>query len=303
MNNINAYLLIFIIINDLNMQNNVGLMNFGNTCFMNAGIQLIMAASVLCAQLTSNEVLMNTVLKKYVITIQDYMNVNTKIIGPKILHISYQRMNIRYSGGSQEDTHEFLTYTLDDIISNIRQLKIKEDTTHDRYISSIEKLMTYTLETKVITNDNTKPSITRYRESLLSLPMPETNLTLENCYNSFLSQIDSDKTIEYSLYDLPKYLFISVKRFCYNMNCRGKRQESIEIPFLTDMFGPTYKLKGFVLHMGSANGGHYITYASRKIDETVKWFCYNDNNVSEIDVIVAEQKSKEGYVFLYSHVA
>ena len=277
-------------------------MNFGNTCFMNSGIQLLMSASVLCVHLANNEALMDTKLKKYIKTIRDYMNVNTNILGPKILHVSYKKMNTRYSGGSQEDTQEYLTYILDDIITHVRLLKVKDDTTHDKYISTIEKLMTYTLETKVIKNGESEPSVTRYRESMLNLPMPETNLTLENCYDSFLTQIDSDKIIEYSLHDLPKYLFISVKRFSHDARRRGKRQENIEIPFLTDMFGPTYKLKGFVLHMGSASGGHYVAYASRKIEDDVKWFCYNDNNISEVDAVTVEQKSKEGYVFLYSRV-
>lgn len=291
--------------NDINIQNNVGLLNFGNTCFMNSGIQLLMSASVLCVHLANNDELLDTKLKKYIKTIRDYMNINTKIIGPKILHVSYKKMNTRYSGFSQEDAQEFLTYTLDDIITHVRLLKTDEDTTHDKYISTIEKLMTYTLETSVLTNntsESSKPSITRYREFLLVLPMPETNLTLENCYNSFLTQIDEDKTIKYSLHDLPKYLFISVKRFHYDQQRRGKRQEPIEIPFLTDIFGPTYKLKGFILHMGSVNSGHYVTYASRKIDGEVKWFCYNDNNITEVDAETVVQTSRDGYVFLYSRV-
>lgn len=288
---------------DININNNVGLLNFGNTCFMNSGIQLLLASSVLCVHLISYDELMNTKLKKYIRTIKDYMNVTTKILGPKILYVSYKRLNTRYQGFSQEDAQEFLTYTLDDIITNIKSLKSAEDDiTHDKYISKTEKLMTYVLETNVTTNNSTEPSITRYRESLLILPMPETNLTLENCYNSFLTQVDNDKTIKYSLHDLPKYLFVSIRRFCYKGRQTIKRQEAIEIPFLTDVFGPMYKLKGFILHSGSANSGHYITYASRKIDDTVKWFCYNDNNISEVDATTIEQKSKIAYVFLYSRV-
>lgn len=284
--------------NGININNNVGLMNFGNTCFMNSGIQLIMSAPDLCQHFLNNKELINTKLKKYVKTVADYMNASTGTLGPKILYTSYKKLNTNYRGMSQEDAREFLTYTLDDIITNIREL---EKPQFAQYIENTESLLTYVLETKVTKKNSTEPpSITSYREVLLPLPLPLENLTLENCYKNFVIEDNEENIIEYSLKNLPQYLYVAIKRF----HCDGrrimKRQENVEIPFLTDMFGPIYLLKGFIVHMGSMNSGHYVTYASRVIDSKTVWYLYNDNSVNEIPADVVEQKSKTAYVFLYA---
>ena len=283
--------------NDININNSVGLLNFGNTCFMNSGIQLIMSAPDLCQHFLNNEKLMNTKLKKYIKTIADYMNVTTNTLGPKILYTSYKKLNTRYHGLSQEDAREFLTYTLDDIVTNIREL---EKPQFSQYIENTESLLTYVLETKVTKKNSTEsPSIISYREVLLPLPLPLENLTLENCYKNFTLEDDEEKVIEYSLKNLLKYLYVAVKRFQCDGKRISKRQENVEIPFLTDMFGPIYLLKGFIVHMGSMNSGHYVTYASRTIDSKTTWYLYNDNSVTEISAETIEQKSKIAYVFLY----
>jgi len=284
----------------MDINNNVGLVNFGNTCFLNSSIQLIMNATSLCTHLANTSELLETKLKKYVKTIRDYMNPDTGTMEPKILYVSYKRLNANYSGFSQEDAEEFITYTMDDIISNVRILKFKNNA-HVEFIDKTEKLMTYTLQTKVTyANKPLEPSVTKYRETMLVLPIPINNLTLENCYSAYLTQKDNEKLIEYSMHNHPKYLFVSIKRFINMGRISKKRQESVEIPLETDLFGPKYILKGFVLHSGSMQCGHYIAYGSRMIDSNKKWFCYNDNSVTEASLQIVEQQSKMAYVFLYS---
>jgi len=78
--------------------------------------------------------------------------------------------------------------------------------------------------------------------------------------------------------------------------------KEIEIPFETNCFDEitNYKLKGFIMHSGGVFGGHYYAYGTRKINDEIKWFCYNDTNVTEVTIEQVTVESKKAYLFLYS---
>ena len=101
---------------------------------------------------------------------------------------------------------------------------------------------------------------------------------------------------------MPKYLFVGLKRFKVTQFFIQKITTEVEIPFQTKCFDDktTYKLKGFIIHAGGVMGGHYYSYGSRKIDSETKWFCYNDTNVSEVNMDQVITESKKAYMFLYS---
>ena len=57
----------------------------------------------------------------------------------------------------------------------------------------------------------------------------------------------------------------------------------------------TYYLRGFIYHMGSTHGGHYVYYGNKN----GKWYLYNDSSISEISDDQIEKLVKMGYVYLY----
>ena len=294
-----------------NFSNNAGLVNFGNTCFMNASIQLLMCARIIGSFLLFSEIhFSDSDIIKYIQTWKDYMNPDTKILGPKILYHRYMILNKNYVGFTQEDSHEFLTFTLDDIIEQIKNSlnnsKLNQSQ-KDEILNEFTKIFKIKFNQTVYYKNKNETSKTEIFENILTLPLVSeescnTNLKLEDCVKLYCNQEEDDFKLSYEFIDMPKYLFVGLKRFKVTQIFIQKITTDVEIPFETCCFDDktTYVLKGFIIHAGGVTGGHYYSYGSRKIDSETKWFCYNDTSVSEVntDQVIAE--SKKAYMFLYS---
>jgi ubiquitin C-terminal hydrolase len=283
----------------MDINNRVGLQNFGNTCFLNASIQLLMNTSVLAHYMVNNEDLNVCENKKYVQTFKDYMSPMTKTLGPKIMYIKYMRLNTRYLGHTQEDSHEFLTYTLDDILENVTLLK------NDDHTKSLEALITINMSQHAHYKlGQDKDSVKNIKENMLSFPIDTNCKTLDDCYKLFMTENNDDFSLSFKLTSFPKYMFISLKRFqVHNMRLQ-KINTAIDTPLLTNMFHEdhTYKLKGFIMHIGGYTGGHYYAYCTKKVNGEEKWFCFNDSNVTEVNMIRVNKELSQAYIFLYSHM-
>jgi len=281
----------------MNNNHTVGLMNFGNTCFMNASIQLLMAAKCLGCYMMEHEELMTTENSKYIQTYIDYMNPSTTTLGPKIIFVKYMQLNTRYLGHTQEDSHEFLTYTLDNILENTKTLD------DEKLYKEMQKMFSIRISQFVhYKKEQDEDSTKIIDENMISLPLREGCTTLEDCLELFKIEESDDFTLELNFVRLPKYIFVSLKRFLNDGQRIGKIVTDIDAPFQTNMFDSVhnYKLNGFIMHIGGIMGGHYYAYCSRKINNEVKWFCFNDKNVTEVDMVRVEKELRQAYVFLYS---
>ena len=280
----------------MNINNLVGLKNYGNTCFMNSGIQMLMNAVVLACFLMEHKEFMETDANKYIQTFKDYYHEETKNLGPKILYVKYMRLNTRYLGFTQEDAHEFLTYTLDDIMENIKSLKNEE------WTSQLEKLMTVSLTQFVhYKKGQDKDSEKIVKENMLSFPMNDDVTTLEDCYKLFQVEDNEDFTLSLKFKTHPKYLFIGLKRFIVRGRGIHKFNSKIKVPLQTNMFdNHNYSLKSFIMHVGNHMGGHYYAYGYRKINDEYKWYCFNDNHVSEVSIDRVNSELENAYILLYT---
>jgi Ubiquitin carboxyl-terminal hydrolase len=59
------------------------------------------------------------------------------------------------------------------------------------------------------------------------------------------------------------------------------------------------RLDGFIVHSGSANGGHYFTY----IQKNGQWRLYNDERVEKVTPAQAEKAAEGAYLYFYSKVS
>lgn len=295
--------------NENPLNNTAGLVNFGNTCFMNASIQLLMCARVLGAFVQfSDKYLTNPSIGKYACTWTDYMNPETKVLGPKIIYHRYMVLNKNYVGFSQEDSHEFLTFTLDDILEQVK-LGVESNpaiTNKDEIINELNKIYRIKFSQTVTYTDPThpeysKPSNSIVYENILTLPIDPSSSTLEDCLGLYMNQEEPGFKINFQIVNPPKYIFVGLKRFKTSQSHIEKIIKPIGIPFETNLFDPTHKyvLKGFIIHVGGIFGGHYYAYGSRKIDGQTKWFCFNDSSVGEVDMQTVEREVTGAYMFLY----
>lgn len=276
-----------------NIYNIAGLMNFGNTCFMNASIQLLLSASVLDLFLLSIDNNHKTENSPYTTTIKDYFTQNTTIIGPKAIHQRFKQLYKKYGGSSQEDSHEFLSYVLDDIYETVKKHS-------EENLRKLKKIMTITIQSKIHWNDNRDVDNTVLtEENMISVPIDSSCLSLHCCINLYKANNNPDASIEYSFINLPKYIFIHIKRWNFSGRIT-KNAMQIEIPLQTNMFNniDLYTLRAFIVHIGNHNGGHYISFCSRKHSSGIKWYCCNDSHISEEHNI--EEQVKNAYVLLYA---
>jgi len=284
----------------MDFNHNAGLINFGNTCFMNASLQLLMCSNIFnnCNEVLSTSDLTNYDINKYLQTWKDYMNTETKVLGPMILYHRYMILNKNYTGFTQEDAHEFITFTLDDISE---QIKIVVNSIPDINLE-IKQLYSIKFLQSVFYKKTSETSNTDIHENFLNLSINDSSESLNDCLELYLKQEEDDFIINYKILELPRILFIGLKRFKVTNTNIQKITKSINIPFTTNIFdqNKNYTLKGFIMHSGGIFGGHYYSYGSRIINNEIKWFCYNDSNVSEVSIEQVENELKSAYVFLYT---
>lgn len=137
-------------------------------------------------------------------------------------------------------------------------------------------------------------------------------VNLQNCLDSFFRKEELDNKIfctncnqlqkkikYYSIYTLPKYLTITLKRFfSYDMgkDVNSKNETFVSFPlenFQIDSNPVKYNLFAVINHLGTLNGGHY--YCFIKIDD--KWFLFNDKVVKEIDE--TKVLTNKAYILIY----
>ena len=101
------------------------------------------------------------------------------------------------------------------------------------------------------------------------------------------------KCIDIKLENLPRVLFIHLKRFTYNQTTRtmSKITDRVQFPLLWDAnVGAEYQLKAVIVHKGGQNyQGHYIAYCCTSIGE---WHAFDDHRdpcpVSVNDVLASQ---------------
>ena len=140
-------------------------------------------------------------------------------------------------------------------------------------------------------------------------------LTDSNSYNCETCKRKTESLKRISIHRLPEILVLHLKRFRHDGGYYGGSKITKTVtfpvasdfdlsPFVSDIQPPAlstkYRLCGFVVHMGSLSGGHYIAYCRHKT--TGQWFCFDDSRVTPVnDIAVIE--SAEPYVMFFQKVA
>lgn len=292
----------------------VGLINLGATCFLNSTLQQFFMIPKLRNAIISYKgtdefmIQLSTLFAKLLITKSNA--ITTEHLVKNWIGWDGEPMNPH----SQQDANEFVLSLLDKLESGLNKEFIQEmfqetniitidGLTEEFHAERFDKQYAMTLGVKGVENFN--DSLDKF--------MAVDYFTNENQYKpeGFDHKIDAMK--HQKVAGLPPHLIIQLARFDYNYTNweRLKINTVLEIPAKVDLKSVTHNvestkftLHGVIIHMGSAQFGHYISYIKER-KEDGKWFCFNDSfvhQVEESEVLKAASGSdegKSGYLLFY----
>ena len=157
-----------------------GIINIGNTCYMNSVLQLLINCTVL-TKFILNTNFNNTKINCYKKFLLDYFSDN--LVRPDIIKLLFPQFNNCY----QHDAHEFLL-NLIDVLND----EIKRDFNEQKIINiSVNKLIDILFDIKINSiiycNETSDESKSKNNEKILSLSIPKNieNINLTDCINNF----------------------------------------------------------------------------------------------------------------------
>lgn len=278
-----------------------GFNNIGNTCYLNAGLQLLIQNIELCKLIlnySNKSIILNKISK---IILEYYDSNNNNSINPcEIKNIVQDRNNI-FNGFNQQDSTEFIIFLLNIIDEEIKKINCNS--------KEIENIFGINLNVKIKCNFINCIEVSKIKEKnfFLFLNITDKCNTLDDCYNEFKSinilnnnnqyfcdkcNTKRDASKRYKIIDWSNYLLINLKRFNQNGMKLIKETKLIEIPMIWKY---NMELIGAIIHSGSISSGHYV-YIGKKEN---KWYLFNDNQINEIFDYDIKNKINSAYLLIY----
>ena len=281
-----------------------GFDNIGNTCYLNAGLQLLIQNKDLCNIVLSFRDKSN-ILKIVAKLIEEYYNDKNCSINPIEIKKLVTSRNRIFNGFQQQDSSEFIIFFLDLLNSEINKIipnKNLFDKIYELQITTSTKCKV--LECLTVSTNNEL-------STMLMLEVNSECNTLDDCYRISKQKIKLEGDDKYycekckkkriasqkkEITKWPKNLIIFLRRFNQTGSRMSKFSQEIKVPI---EWRHDYKLKGVVYHSGSLHGGHYV-YAGLDNLQNGKWRLFNDSSVSELSNNALANIVNNGYIYYFT---
>lgn len=287
-----------------------GLSNLGNSCFMNASLQNLSALDDLSTELlkrwNAGYYEQNSFADEYINFLHAVRSSSEKVLQPRAVCMrGWARMG--FAPLSQQDNDEFINFLLGDLFND-----------KDPVRKLIEiRLQTFMNGNALLQDPGAKPIAPG-----LLLTVPANQPTLDANLQEFFAV---EKGVPYGYPPKPsdkqekivntsQYLIIHLKRNVakldpqtkypmFDANDRMIMTKIVDpISFPTQNLDlnpyaipgarlPFYRLKGIVIHTGTARGGHYYGY----VRYGNQWYLVNDSQVSQVSQQEIERIARLGY--------
>ena len=281
-----------------------GFDNIGNTCYLNAGLQLLIQNRDLCNIVLSFKDKSN-ILKIIAKLIEEYYNDKNCSINPIEIKKLVTSRNRIFNGFQQQDSSEFIIFFLDLLNSEINKIIPNKNLLDKIYELQI------TTSTKCKVLECLTVSTNNELSTMLMLEVNSECNTLDDCYRISKQKIKLEGDDKYycekckkkriasqkkEITKWPKNLIIFLRRFNQTGSRMSKFSQEIKVPI---EWRHDYKLKGVVYHSGSLHGGHYV-YAGLDIIKNGKWRLFNDSSVSELSNNALANIVNNGYIYYFT---
>ncbi|XP_033921214.1 ubiquitin carboxyl-terminal hydrolase 42 [Melopsittacus undulatus] len=299
----------------------VGLQNLGNTCFLNSTLQCLTYTPPLANYMLSLEHTKSCHEKGFCMmcTLEAHINqvlcCSNNAIKPTSVINGLKRIGKHFHYGSQEDAHEFLSFTVDALqkacLNGSTKLDISSQATtliyqiFGGYLRSRVKCLnckavsdTYEPFLDITLDIKTVTSITKALEQFVK---PE-QLDGENSYKCSKCKNMVPASKRYTIHRSSKVLTISLKRFANFTG--GKINKDVKYPeyldlraYMSQSMGEPliYALYAVLVHSGfNCNAGHYICFIKAG---NGFWYRMNDAIVERSDIKTV--LNQQAYLLFY----
>ncbi len=303
----------------------VGLKNLGCTCYMNSLLQILFLITPFRESILNTESIIeekNVLFQlKYVFNSLKYSE--SKFFNPIEFTKNFdnEELNIR----EQMDIDEFFNLLIDKLENhlqktknknlikyffqgrNIDYLEFQEGCTHHRK----NEIPFYSIQLLVKNKNNLFQSLDYFIDG--EVMSGDNAIFCQTCNR----KIPSIKYQSFKI--LPRILIFVLKRFEFNYNTMTKIKinDYYEFPIELDMTNYTYdylnnknnydrnknnnlyKLKGFVVHSGTCENGHYYSFIYD--NNYNQWFEFNDISVKEFNIENMNKEAFGGYEYIINN--